>query len=475
MNRKMLFAAMILMGLLYLVACTATSEEAKLLDPDNPITVSVWNYYNGSTKNEFDTLISEFNETIGTEKGIVIEAQSYGSVNDLADAVFASANKEIGSMPMPDVFAAYPDNAFRINQISELVSLNDYFSEDELNQIKPEFLSEGQFGSNQSLKILPIAKSTEILYLNKTYWDAFAAETGASLDSLATWEGLVKTAKRYYNHTGKSFFSLDANANYMLVSAMELGGNLYTFDDDTATLNFSKDTAYRIWNNFYVPYINGYFVKSGRFSSDDAKTGNIAAYTGSTAGAAYFPTEIAIADQLVPVELLTLPYPTFENTKPYVIQQGAGMCISQSDDAHEYAAAVFLKWFIDLPQNTEFSVSTAYLPVKTAALNKENIFAKMDQKSISNPAVKKSITTTMDMLETYNLYGNRPFNGSYEVRNILETSLFDRVSNDLLILNQRVANGENAKDVIAELSSQDQFLTWYNGLTGKIKTALEKN
>ena len=343
MNRKMLFAAMILIGLFYLAACTATSKEAKLLDPDNPITVSVWNYYNGSTKNQFDRLVSEFNETIGTEKGIVIEAQSYGSVNDLADAVFASANKEIGSMPMPDVFAAYPDNAFRINKISELVSLNDYFSEDELEEIKPEFLSEGQFGNNQNLKILPIAKSTEILYLNKTYWDAFAAETGASLDSLATWEGLVKTAKRYYNHTGKSFFSLDANANYMLVSAMELGGNLYTFDGDTATLNLSEDTAYRIWNNFYIPYINGYFVKSGRFSSDDAKTGNIVAYSGSTAGAAYFPTEIAIADQLVPVELITLPYPIFENTKPYVIQQGAGMCISQSDHAHEYAAAGIFK------------------------------------------------------------------------------------------------------------------------------------
>lgn len=472
MKKRILLCTLLLLNLLMLASCSILPDNEKLLDPENPITVSVWNYYNGSVKDKFDLLVTEFNDTVGADMGIVVEAQSYGDVNELADAVFDSANKEIGAMPMPDIFAAYPDNAFRINKVSELINLKEYFSDDELGEIREEFLTEGMFDSQQSLKILPIAKSTENLYVNKTYWDEFSAATGARLEDLATWEGIAKTAEEYYKYSGKAFFGIDGNANYMLVSAMQLGEELFVVEGDTVRLNFSEDNAYRIWVNYYIPYINGYFAKTGRFSSDDARTGLVATYVGSTAGASYFPSEVAKGDVYVPVDVITLPYPYFNGSKAYAVQQGAGMCISKSDDAHEYAASVFLKWFIDLPQNTEFAVSTAYLPVKSQALNADSILAEMSSEDISNSAVKKSIVTTMDMLKTHSLYGNKPFKGSYEVRCIIETHLLDRVKSDLDILNQRVENGENRLDVIKELSSREQFYNWYQEFTAEIQSAL---
>ena len=474
MKKRLLLSTLFLLNLLILASCSMLPNNEKLLDPENPITVIVWNYYNGSIKDKFDALVTDFNDTVGAEMGIVVEAQSYGDVNELADAVFDSANKEIGAMPMPDIFAAYPDNAFRINQVSELINLKEYFSEDELNEIREEFLAEGMFGDEQTLKILPIAKSTENLYLNKTYWDSFAAETGVRLDSLATWEGLVQTAKKYYEYSGKAFLSIDGNANYMLVSAMQLGEEMYSYHGDIVSLNFSQDTAYRIWINYYIPYLNGYFTKSGRFSSDDAKTGLVAAYTGSTAGASYFPVEVAKGDNYVPIDVITLPYPYFEGSNAYAVQQGAGMCISKSDSSHEYAASIFLKWFIDLPQNIEFAVSTGYLPVKLQALNADTILAEMDSENISNIAVKKSIVTTMDMFQTHSLYGNKPFKGSYEIRSIIETHLLDHVKKDIEILDQRVENGENLLDVIEEMSSKEQFRNWYQEFTIEIQTVLEQ-
>lgn len=43
--------------------------------------------------------------------------------------------------------------------------------------------------------------------LNKTDWDKFAADTGASLDSLSTVEGVTQTAAQYYEWSGgKAFF-----------------------------------------------------------------------------------------------------------------------------------------------------------------------------------------------------------------------------------------------------------------------------
>ena len=39
--------------------------------------------------------------------------------------------------------------------------------------------------------------------------------------------------------------------------------------------------------------------------------------------------------------------------KNYKVQQGAGMAVTKSDDEHEYAATVFLKWFSKKEQNLE--------------------------------------------------------------------------------------------------------------------------
>lgn len=444
-----------------LSSCGFLSKQKKLLDPGNPITVTVWNYYNGSVKDKFDSLVTEFNETVGTKEGIVVESQTYGDVNELADSVYESANKTMGALPMPNIFASYPDNAFRIDQVSELVNLEEYFSEKELKDIRDEFLVEGRFGKDQTLKILPIAKSTEVLYLNKTFWDDFSHKSGARLEELATWEGLIKIAKLYHDQTGKAFCSIDANANYLLVSSMQMGDELYQYQGEKGVLNLQEENAYRIWKNFYVPYINGFFIKTNRFSSDDLKTGKVIAYTGSTAGASYFPIEVAQEDKVSPIEGITLSYPVYQGGAPYAIQQGAGMCIAESDKSHEYASAMFLKWFINTPQNVEFAVSTAYLPVKKEALKADVILKETEEAGITSKAVQNSIKTSMAMFHSYKLYGNKPFQGSYNMRNLLETTLVQKYNEDIEKLNKRVAQGEDRAKVVEDLISKKNFEDWY--------------
>ncbi len=60
------------------------------------------------------------------------------------------------------------------------------------------------------------------------------------------------------------------------------------------------------------------FVKTGRFSSDDAKTGTVLAYTGSTAGATYFPSEVTFSQNHVEsIEPLIMPYPYFQEGQAF--------------------------------------------------------------------------------------------------------------------------------------------------------------
>ena len=71
-------------------------------------------------------------------------------------------------------------------------------------------------------------------------------------------------------------------ANYLLVGAKELGCDIFEVKDGKMTLNFDKDVIRKLWDNYYVPYVKGYFAASGRFRSDDVKTGNVIGYGGTS-------------------------------------------------------------------------------------------------------------------------------------------------------------------------------------------------
>lgn len=456
-----------------LTGCSSSVSEEKPLDSKKPISVTLWHYYSGPTKSEFDRLVTEFNNTVGTEKGIVVDAQSQGDIGQLETAVFDAASHKIGAQRLPDIFAAYPDNAYRMHKIAGLVNIETYFSKDEILTFRQDFLEEGRFGEDNKLKIVPIAKSTENLFLNKTIWDKFAKDTGADLNSLSTWEGIIQTAESYYKWSGgKAFLGIDSLSNYMLISSMQLGEEMFDYSGDNVKLNFNKTTAQKIWDSYYIPHMKGYFAKSGRFSSDDAKVGTVIAYIGSTAGAVYFPTEVTLSkSNVLQIESLALPYPHFKNRKAFAAQQGAGMVIAKSDKAHEYAAAEFLKWVTDKKQNIDFAVSTAYFPVKKEALNKDAILSVLNKKSADNSeTVTSSIKTTLEMFDKYTMYGYKPFEGSFEMRNLLHTNLLDQAHKDLESLADNKLTTEEKAKKLDTFISNDHFDEWYQSFMKEAQT-----
>ena len=123
------------------------------------------------------------------------------------------------------------------------------------------------------------------------------------------------------------------------------------------SLNFDKEVMRKLWDNYYVPYIKGYFSASGRFRSDDIKTGNIIGYVGSTSSATFFPTQVSLTDsESYDIALKVLPCPKFADGENYVVQQGAGLVVTKTeDDATVKACVEFLKWFTT-PEHNILSV-----------------------------------------------------------------------------------------------------------------------
>ncbi len=151
------------------------------------ITVTLWHVYGGQTESPLNDLIDEFNETVGKEKNIRVQVGSVTNTNTIHENVLASAYGDPGASKLPDMFVSYPKTVLAMPDDTVLVDYYDYFSEEELDEFIPAFLEEGVI--HERLSILPVAKSTEVMFINKTAFDRFAKETGAKMEDLNTWEG----------------------------------------------------------------------------------------------------------------------------------------------------------------------------------------------------------------------------------------------------------------------------------------------
>lgn len=441
-----------------------------------PTTITIWTYYNGDQLECFNQLVEQFNSTVGKEKNIRVESSSQGSVNDLETSVLAAAEGKVGAEKLPNIVSSYADTAFTLDQMGLAVDLSPYLTEKEKSAYIAGFLEEGDLMNNGELKVFPIAKSTELLYLNATDWAPFAAATGVTYDDLATLEGVVEVARQYYDWTdamtstpndGKAFFGRDALANYLLCGAQEMGLTIFDTKNGVMTLHFDKDVIRKLWDNFYVPYIKGWFGASGRFRSDDVKTGNLLAYVGSSASSPFFPAQVMTNDaESHAIEPAILPCPSFAGCSPVAAQQGAGMIVTKGTDAQIRACVEFLKWFTQPENNIAFSVNSGYLPVTHAAASPDAIQASGLELT---GLITQVLDLSLDAVEHDALYTTHAFPEGSTARTTLQNAMTDAAEADRAIVKERLAAGQTAEEAEAEFLTDEYFDQWYEST----KAALE--
>lgn len=478
-------AALLLAGVVSLGLLGGCGKKASVLDPNDPVKLTVWHYYNGPQMAAFDALVDEFNNTEGKEKGVYVVGYSKSSVRDLETAIQESLDGKVGAEPLPDVYASYADTAFGVEKSGKLANLSDYFTDEELDAYITDYVDEGRIAADGSLRIFPVAKSTEIMMLNKTDWDTFAAATGAELSQLATIEGVVEVAKAYYEWTdsltpdipddGKAFYGRDAIANYFFTGAEQLGQALLEVKDDQATVHADKEVFRKLWENYYVPMVSGWFGAYGKFRSDDVKTGDLLAYTGSTASVGYYPSRVENETQTHPIDYLVLSAPIFAGGEKVVVQQGAGMVVTKSDLRRETAAVEFLRWFTQPENNVTFGAGSGYLPVQKQAHELETFQKVVAEKNLTmNPVTGECIRYVVEEMGDYTYYSPQTFTGGSAVRKVLEYGLSDKVTADLEAIRTAVAAGRSRAEVVKDYVSDKAFETWYEEFTQSLNQAAAK-
>lgn len=479
-NHSKKAAAAVVLAAVLVTGCSSsgTKNYDKLLDKDSPAEITIWHYYTGIQQTQFDEMVLEFNNTVGIEKGIVVEALSKNSVRELSNSVVASVNGDAGAEKLPNIFGTYAETAYIVDEKGQLADLSPYFTDEELSEYVDAYIDEGRITQKDVLKIFPVAKSTEIMIINVTDWQEFADAENVSYDDLSTWEGVAKVAEKYYNYTdaltpdipndGKAFFGRDSIANYMVIGAKQLGHEFAKVGDDgKVTVEADKDTLRRLWDNYYVPYVKGYYAAMSRFRSDDMKTGAIISMVCSNSAASYCPDEVTINDDTTyPIDVTVLNVPNFEVSDPCIVQQGAGMAVTKSDEKTEYACSVFLKWFTDEQRNIEFAVNSGYFPVKKSANDIDKI---LSYNSDISEKMKDTFETAIGEINSYSLYTAPPYEDSADVRQYIESTVTDTAESACTEAWDRINAGEAYDDVTAEYTGDEAFEKWYtdfeNGLS----------
>lgn len=361
---------LLLAVLLFCTGCSGTVKKEEV-----PTTITVWHVYGGQVDSPLNDLIEQFNRTVGKEQQINVQVTSVSNTNTIHELVLAAANREPGATELPDLFISYPKTVMALPDDSILVDYKDYLSEEELSAFLPAFLEEGTV--NDRLVILPVAKSTEIMFINQTIFDRFSQATGVTLEDLDTWEGLFKAAEIYAQWTdeqtpdipgdAKPMFVHDYYFNYFQVGTESMGEDFFQGE------GLALGPAFQIaWEPLAKAALKGGVWLKGGYATEAIRTGDSIVSVASSASILYYSDVVTYPDNTSEdITLISRPCPVFENGDKLVMQRGAGFCLVRSTPEREQAAVSFLKWLTEPERNVAFVTRTGYMPVTRAAFESE--------------------------------------------------------------------------------------------------------
>ncbi len=427
------------LAIIMLVSITGCNGRAAT----EPVTLTIWHVYGSQTESPFNVMIDEFNQTAGRDAGVVISVGSVTNSSDIDEALADSSRGEPGAAPMPDLFTAYPRVAEEIG-IDRLLDWGAYLSEQERAGYLDDFLAEGMIGGR--LVMLPIAKSTELLFLNRTLFDRFAADTGATEEELGHFEALFDLCCRYYDWSGGAeMFQINDFYHYFLTGIAGLGGQFI----QNGRPNCTSREFERVYEPMARAAIHGGLCTGDGYASDRWKTAELISNIGSSAGMLYLRDYVTYQNNTTEeIETAVFPYPVFSGAAPAVMQRGTGLFAMQSEDEKKNEAAVlFARWITERQHNLDFVTASGYLPVT------EEGFAALfsGEVEVGNPKFRQLYDAVDQMYGRYAFCPLPLYEGAGAAQEHFEEVVKDVLSGAHLDYLRLVEYGEDPEAVMAEL------------------------
>jgi multiple sugar transport system substrate-binding protein len=439
----LLMAAMLL-GTFSLVSCNidlslddvedenqgnATGEEYKVEETltydGNPVTIKFYHTMGANLREVLENYIVEFNKIY---PNITIEHEQVGKYDDVRDQI----SKEITVGNQPNIAYCYPDHVALYNLAKAVVTLDNLmaskaevkhadgtteilgFTDEQKADFIEGYYNEGkQFGDNL-MYTLPLSKSTEVLYYNKTFFD----ENGIEVPT--TWEEMEAVCAKIKEIDPNSIpLGYDSSANWFITMCEQYGspytsatGEHFLFNNETnqgfvKMFNEWYNKGYVTTQDIYGGYTSGLFV-----STDTTKS---YMSIGSSAGATHQrPTADAEGNYPFDVGIATIPQVNAD--KPKVISQGPSLCIFNKSNEQEVVASwLFVKFLTtNVDFQAEFSIASGYVPVIKSVSQNADYKAFIDKANGGNYISALSAKVCLEQADAY--YTSPAFNGSSTAR-----------------------------------------------------------
>ena len=323
--------------------------------------------------------IEEFEELF---PNIHVIHEQVGSYDDVRDTI--STELTVGAQP--NIAYCYPDHVALYNVAMAVTVLDDYIDYEGsytfadgvtidnigLTQAQKDdfikgYYEEGrQFGDGK-MYTLPLSKSTEVLYYNKTFFDAHGLKVPTTWDEMEAICEYIKTeipnsTPLGYDSENNWFITMCEQYGSPYTSATKVDGTNFLFDNET---NWAFVDRFASW------YAKGWVTTkelSGGYTSDafkkaEGELGKSYMSIGSSAGATHQAPDAVNGEY--PFEIGIAPIPQVNPEDPKVISQGPSVCIFQQENEQEvYASWLFVKFLTtDIEFQAAFSEASGYVPV----------------------------------------------------------------------------------------------------------------
>ena len=142
---------------------------------------------------------------------------------------------------------------------------NDWFTAEDMAAYVPGFVQDGIIEGRQV--VFPVSKSTQLIFLNGSQYARFAADTGAQLSTLATWDGFFEMAAavflRWLTEQQRNL-EFAADTGYMPVSSAAFDAIAdYPFEQQSYQRLYDVYNEMRLQNTpLSEPGIVGYHAKA---------------------------------------------------------------------------------------------------------------------------------------------------------------------------------------------------------------------
>ena len=399
------------------------------------VTITFYHSMGQKLQDVLNTYIPEFNKLY---PNITVEHSSMGNYDGVRDQIKTA----LTAGNQPNIAYCYPDHVALYNVAKAVVPLDSFiestipvtdatgassilgFTADQIADFVPGYYAEGAaFDEAGTMYTLPMSKSTEALYYNKTFFE----KNGLKVPT--TWEEMGKVCEQIKAIDPDCVpLGYDSEANWFITMCEQYASPYTSLNEDEHFL-FDNDTNRGFVKMFREWYQKGYVTTeeiygsytSGLFTATEGQKCYMV--IGSTGGASYQQPPQVDGTPLFETDMATPPQ--VNPAAPKVISQGPSLCIFKDTNPQEVVASwLFVKFLTtNVEFQASFSMTSGYAPVIKSVQSNPVYQQWLDAANGFNNLTAMSVKLALAQSDAY--FVSPAFNGSSEARDQVGTLMQD--------------------------------------------------